>query len=52
LYSALEFQRTTTSMSLSDEKALLREIEGLQRVKRQLEEYHANERDIQEKKVR
>ena len=47
-HSALEFARTTTSLILSDEKDILREIAGLQRLKNQIEEYNACEGRVQE----
>ena len=49
---ALEFQRTTTSLILSDEKQILKEITGIQRLKNQIEEYNACEAKVQETKVR
>jgi hypothetical protein len=48
---ALEFKRTTTSMSLSEEKAILREIAQIKNVKSQLEHYNDFEDKIQDKKV-
>ena len=48
---ALEFKRTTTSMSLSEEKAILREIAQIKTVKSQLETYNDYENKIQDKKV-
>ena len=49
--SALEFKRTTTSMSLADEKTILREVDKIKTTKLQLEEYNSYERMVQEKKV-
>lgn len=50
--SALEFKRTTNSMTLADEKLILKEIHVHQRTKTQLEDYNSYERKVQEKKVR
>lgn len=49
--SALEFKRTTTSMSLADEKSIIREVDKIKNAKLQLEEYNSYERMVQEKKV-
>jgi len=46
----LEYQRTTSSLSLSAEKQLLRQIDGIKKSKKVLEEYHIHEHAIQEKK--
>mmetsp|Transcript_19497 Transcript_19497/g.28900 ORF Transcript_19497/g.28900 Transcript_19497/m.28900 type:complete len:1296 (-) Transcript_19497:52-3939(-) len=48
--NSLESKRTTSSMPLQEEKAILKEIHFLQRVKAQLEEYNLYERKVQEKK--
>lgn len=46
----LEYQRTTSSLSLSAEKQLLRQIDQIKKSKKVLEEYHIHEHAIQEKK--
>lgn len=46
----LEYQRTTSSLSLSAEKQLLRQIDVIKKSKKVLEEYHVHEQSIQEKK--
>lgn len=46
----LEYKRTTHSLTLSAEKALLREIDTIKRSKKILVEYHIHEQAIQEKK--
>lgn len=46
----LEYQRTRTSLALSDEKLILRQIDSIKRSKIQLEEWNDHERAIQEKK--
>eukprot|EP00566_Odontella_aurita_P003877 CAMPEP_0113591436 /NCGR_PEP_ID=MMETSP0015_2-20120614/37269_1 /TAXON_ID=2838 /ORGANISM="Odontella" /LENGTH=1296 /DNA_ID=CAMNT_0000497819 /DNA_START=165 /DNA_END=4055 /DNA_ORIENTATION=- /assembly_acc=CAM_ASM_000160 len=46
----LEYQRTRTSLSLSEEKLILRQKDSIKRSKIQLDEYSNHERGIQEKK--
>lgn len=46
----LEYERTTTSLSLAKEKSILRQIDVIKRSKVQLEEYEEHEILIQEKK--
>jgi len=46
----LEYRRTTSSLSLSEEKKLLRQIDIIRKEKKVLEEYHVHEQAIQEKK--
>lgn len=46
----LEYQRTRVSLSLSDEKLLLRQIDMIKRSKKNLEDSQYHEHNIQEKK--
>jgi hypothetical protein len=50
--AAHERQRTTTSMSLKDEKDILRSIYKIQRQKKTLEEYQDYDVVLKQKKVR
>lgn len=46
----LETRRTTSSLSLSEEKDILRQIASIKRAKIQLEEFKGHEKNIQDKK--
>ena len=48
----LEKKRTRSSLILSEEKKILRQIDIIEKAKIQLGEYNKHERSIQEKKVR
>ena len=48
----LEHQRTTTSISLQQEKEILRQINGIKKSKLTVNEYHAMEKQVQDTKVR
>lgn len=50
--NALEYKRTTTSWTLNEEKAILKEIHGIQKQKLLLEEYVDYEKKVLDKKVR
>lgn len=47
----LEAKRTRTSLPLSEEKAILRQIDTVNRIKRQLGEYNKHQAEIKEKKT-
>jgi hypothetical protein len=50
--SALERERTITSVSLAEERRILKEIHNMGKSKTQVEEYLNMEKQVQEKKVR
>lgn len=47
----LESQRTKASLPLSEEKAILKQIDSIKRAKRQLGEYNRHQAEIKEKKT-
>lgn len=47
----LEAQRTRSSLPLSEEKKILRQMDAIKRSKSQLDTYHNHENGIKEKKV-
>mmetsp|Transcript_24816 Transcript_24816/g.54113 ORF Transcript_24816/g.54113 Transcript_24816/m.54113 type:complete len:1287 (+) Transcript_24816:129-3989(+) len=47
----LESRRTKASLPLSEEKAILKQIDGIKRAKRQLGEYNRHQTEIKEKKT-
>ena len=49
--SALERKRTITSISLSEEKQILKQIAGIKKTKTQVEEYNVHNKSIQDLKV-
>jgi hypothetical protein len=51
-HSALERERTITSISLAEEREILKQINFVKKSELQIEEYNAIEKQIQEKRVR
>jgi hypothetical protein len=52
MINALEYKRTTTSWTLNEEKAILKEIHAIQKQKLLLEEFQDYEKKVLNKKVR
>ena len=50
--SALERKRTITSVSLQEERQILKQINGTKKVITQVEEYNAYDKSVQDTKVR